>query len=576
MANLAARVTGIYLVLGIAWIVFSDRILLATAPDLATLAWVQTAKGLGYVAVTAAVIFALVKRGERRVEKAQRDLKQSESRLRSAILEAPFPVMVHAEDGEVLVVSKAWTSASGYQPEDLPTYADWVRLAEPTPDEGNQNSDSRLYDSHSLHRAGHIRLRARDGTSRIWDISSAPSGALPDGRRLVCTMAMDVTESVRLQQQIMEAQKLETVGMLAGGIAHDFNNLLTAVLGYNELLGAHIGGNAAAMECSRNLSRAAERAANLTRRLLLFARRQPMESRDVEVNEVVKPLVELIRGLLPENIALTCQLSAESCMVRMDPTELEQVVMNLAVNARDATFEGGAIGIRTGRATPEEVASAGLPEGDYALVEVSDTGTGMDTEVLEHIFEPFFTTKSTGEGTGLGLPTSLQVVREAGGELHVESAAGRGTRVRVLLPRIEAAAAAVPSTRAAAQCGGSETVLFVEDEPMIQEVAALALRGAGFQVLTADDGEEGLRLGSEYPGPIHLLVTDWTLPRLSGHELARRLREKRPELRVLVTSGQVAEAERLADLDFPAAYLPKPFTPSALSRKVREVLDEAS
>ncbi|MBI5710901.1 MAG: PAS domain S-box protein [Candidatus Eisenbacteria bacterium] len=389
----------------------------------------------------------------------------------------------------------------------------------------------------------------------------------------------DITESRRLEQQLMQSQKMDAIGQLAGGVAHDFNNLLTVIVGCGELLrrGLEPGGRPAGQ--AETILAAAERAAELTRQLLAFSRRQPQELRVLDLNAVASGMTGILRRLIGTQIELVEDLGSPLGGVRADASQLEQVLLNLVVNARDSMPDGGTLTIRTAEvelAEAEARRHPGMRPGACVLLEVTDTGTGMDAPTQARIFEPFFSTKEQGRGTGLGLSTVYGIVKQSEGYIGVESEVGRGTTFRVFLPRVEAAVERLgrPETSRPAPEGGTETILLVEDEPMVLDFTALALRDLGYTVLEAASGEEALRL-LEQGGAreVHLLLTDVIMPRMSGHVLADRVRALRPGIRVLLVSGYAGEAPGAPGGPGAAPLLQKPFTATTLAQKVRGTLD---
>jgi two-component system cell cycle sensor histidine kinase/response regulator CckA len=379
-------------------------------------------------------------------------------------------------------------------------------------------------------------------------------------------------ERVQLQRDLAQAQKLEAIGRLAGGVAHDFNNVLTAILGSSELLLLDTPRDATAREEIEIIRDAATRAQDLIRQLLAFSARQVLQPAVIDLNALVKNLGRMLRRLIGEDLALATELAPDLGSVRVDPGQVEQVLVNLAVNARDAMPDGGRLTIRTANV---DVAESGeLANGRYVLVEVSDTGIGMDAATLARAFEPFFTTKERGKGTGLGLASAYGIVRQSGGQITVSSTPGAGTTFRIHLPRVDtpvdAARATSPVTAPAA---GTETVLVAEDEQIIRVLIRKVLEQAGYTVLLAGGGAEALQVAERHARPIHLLVTDVVMPGMSGRELARRVVERWPATKVLYMSGYADDAvERHGVLDPGTAFMQKPFTPSALARRVRDVL----
>jgi CheY-like chemotaxis protein len=371
---------------------------------------------------------------------------------------------------------------------------------------------------------------------------------------------------------------MEAVGHLAGGVAHDFNNLLTVILGAGQSLLETIGPDHAGRPEVEDIVASAHRGAELTRQLLAFSRRQVLELRVLDLNAVVTNVERLLRRLIGEDIGLLTVPARDIGLVRADPSQLEQVIANLAVNARDAMPNGGTVTLATANVMLDERfarAHPGAGVGPHVMLSVSDTGTGISPEARAHLFEPFFTTKSPGKGTGLGLSTVYGIVRQSGGCIVVESQSGRGTTFRIYLPRVHDVESAPPVevTPLATLCG-SETILLVEDDAAVRQLGVRVLLGYGYSMLSAPDADAAARLAAEYPDPIHLLVTDVILPGRSGAALATELTAARAELGVLYVSGYTDDAVAHHGVLAPGvALLQKPFTPVALARRVREILD---
>ena len=370
-------------------------------------------------------------------------------------------------------------------------------------------------------------------------------------------------------QQFMQAQKMQALGLLAGGIAHDFNNMLTVIFGRAQVLLDRLPHDARARHDADAIGEAAERASALTRQLLAFSRKQLLERHTLDLNAVVVDMAKMLRRLIGENITVVTALSHTAAWVNVDRGQLEQVILNLAVNARDAMPNGGHLTLATDHVDVD--ADGGrLPCGRFVALVVSDTGIGMEAATQEHIFEPFYTTKPVGEGTGLGLSTVYGVVEQHGGHISVDSVPGEGTTFRIRLPRV-----AEPEPQAAAPSGtprpGSETILVAEDDPAVRSLASDMLREHGYSVLTAADGDDALRVAERYTGPIHLLLTDVMMPRKSGIELAHAFLTARPEARVLYMTGY-AEMPDIAD----SLFVHKPFTVFVLMEAVRRALEDAT
>ena len=419
----------------------------------------------------------------------------------------------------------------------------------------------------------------RDGTHKafLWNATRLidPSGEAP----ALLVIGQDISELRRLEHQLLLSQRMEGIGRLAGGIAHDFNNLLTAILGHAEMAQDDVAPTDPARGNIAEITRAAQRAADLTRQLLAFARRQIIEPRIVDLNGLVLNVDRMLRRLLGEDVELVTVQDPELWRVRIDPGQFEQVLVNLAVNARDAMPNGGTLVIETRNVhLDEEFARqhATVQPGPHVLLAVSDTGIGMDAEVLAHIFEPFFTTKEVGKGTGLGLATCYGIVKQNRGSIWVDSERAVGTTFRIYLPRAEAVVAAAEPVemRTIEQTRGSETVLLVEDEVLVRNLAADALRRHGYQVLSASTGLEALDLAGQVLHPIDVLVTDVVMPQMGGDQLAVRMLSERPALKVLFISGYTDLAVLQHGTLVPGtALLQKPFTPGQLVHRVRELLD---
>ena len=380
-----------------------------------------------------------------------------------------------------------------------------------------------------------------------------------------------------LEQQLRHSQKLEAVGQLAGGIAHDFNNLLTVINGYCERLLIMVNEDGPFKVDLELIHKAGQRAAGLTRQLLAFSRRQVLQPKVIELNTIVSDIQRILARVIGEQITVSTALDPALGLTKADPGQIEQVIMNLAINARDAMPEGGTITIETGNiAVDGESSSYGLRPGRYVVLAVRDTGHGMDETTASHIFEPFFTTKESGKGTGLGLSTVYGIVAQSGGDIAVESAPGRGTTMRVFLPRVEQVRAERPAAMAPqAMAYGSETLLLVEDEDFVRELVREFLQSAGYTVVEARSAEEALALAAaDQLPPVDLLVTDVVLPGINGAKLAEKLRSIMPGVEALYISGYPGDAMFKGDRFDPGpAFLAKPFTRHVLTGKVREMLN---
>jgi signal transduction histidine kinase/ActR/RegA family two-component response regulator len=385
-------------------------------------------------------------------------------------------------------------------------------------------------------------------------------------------------ERERLEDQLRQAQKLESIGRLAGGVAHDFNNLLTVINGYGLLLAQELRFDATLGDYARQIASAGERAATLTQQLLAFSRKQIISPRTPDLNAVVSTSEKMLRRLLGEDVELTVTLAPRLWNVKADEGQMHQVLMNLAVNARDAMPHGGKLLIETSNVELDGAYTARLPEmavGRYAVLAVSDTGTGMDAETRERIFEPFFTTKPTGSGTGLGLATVYGIVKQSGGWIWVDSEPQRGSCFKIYLPEDRATeAVATPERSQADQPSGTETILVVEDQEEVRQFAVTVLKAQGYDVIEACDGQDGLLKMQSHPGPVHLLFTDIIMPGMNGKELADKIKLLQPRIQVLYCSGYTGNViAKCGVLDAGVNYLVKPFSPATLAAAVRKALD---
>jgi nitrogen-specific signal transduction histidine kinase/CheY-like chemotaxis protein len=396
-----------------------------------------------------------------------------------------------------------------------------------------------------------------------------------------------VVERRRLEAQFIEAQKMGVIGQLASGVAHDFNNILGVIMGYGDMITSELDPDSPLRKCTEEIRHATERAAGLTRQLLIFSRKQTVQPVVLDLNDVVKDLNKILRRLIDENIEMTMVPGKQTGRVKADSGYVGQVLMNLVINARDAMPNGGKLTIATNNVTLDENYSPtgvipGLPAdasakaGDYVMLSVSDTGTGMTEEVKAHMFETFFTTKPLGKGTGLGLATCQTIVQQSGGHIDVDSEVGKGTTFKIYFPRVEqpldVAARPIPTGPLP---HGTETLLIVEDDPSVRHLAAGVLEAQGYTVLRANNGQDALHVAREHKGsPIRLVVTDVIMPLMGGKVMAEWLKTTYPDLKILFTSGYTDDAiVQHGVLEPGVVFLPKPYTLAVLARKVREMLD---
>jgi hypothetical protein len=424
----------------------------------------------------------------------------------------------------------------------------------------------------ALHRDGPRRHQKRDGTIISVEITAHPIHF--EGRDACLVLATDITERKNLEEQFSQAQRLESIGRLAGGVAHDFNNLLTVINGYAAVILSDLSPTSPLAHKVAEISAAGQRAAALTEQLLAFSRRQLVQPRVLNLNHVISDIEKMLRRLIGEDIELVIKLSTDLGNTKADVGQLQQVIVNLAVNARDAMPQGGSLIIETSNVFLDEDYCFTHPQvrpGAYVILGVTDTGTGMTPEVQQRIFEPFFTTKPQGTGTGLGLATVHGMVRQSGGWIWVYSEPGSGTTFKIYLPGTDEA---VPRPHAIVKTDlrGNETILVVEDQDEVRTLAVTVLERYGYRVLSAAGGEEAIALAKGFQGTIHLLLTDIVMPGMNGRSLATQLAAERT-LRVLFMSGYTEDAiAHRGILDAGLEYIQKPFTPESLAAKVREVL----
>ncbi len=498
-------------------------------------------------------------------ERAEQALRESEQRLRAVMEQAP--VILWTTDAELRIRSSlgAGLKALGLGPGERNGVQvdEVIRARDPL---------HVALDWHHRAVAGETVSGEVEWAGHLYEAVVQPFRDR-EGRIVGCLgVAVDITERRQLQEELRQSQKMEAVGRLAGGIAHDFNNLLTVISGYSSFLLEGLPEGGALRSYAEQVWQAATRAAQLTAQLLAFGRKQMLQPRIIDVNHLIRDAGTMLRPLIGENVALQTDLQSNIGCIMADPGQIYQVVVNLAVNGRDAMPKGGELTISTADVTVEEGAARGeLKPGAYVMIAVSDSGHGMDHDVLAHLFEPFFTTKEVGKGTGLGLSTAYGIVKQSGGHIEAESEVGRGSTFRVFLPRIDGP----PEGETAAQletAHGIETVLLVEDEELVRDFARSALEQAGYKVLEAANGREALRLIQDHAGKVDLLLTDLVMPEMGGRELAEQAGRHQPGLPVLYVTGYAAETD---SLPAGAACLHKPFRREELAAQVRAALDRA-
>ena len=505
--------------------------------------------------------------------RAEEAVRKSESMFRLLFSNTPLPMWVFdTETLQFLQVNEAATKQYGYSEDDFRGMN--VRDVWADGDASSFAAYVEEWKQEGRH-SGNWQHRKKDGKLFAVDVISHRLEYA--GRSVRLVVAQDVSERQLLEGQLRQAQKMEAIGRLAGGVAHDFNNLLMVIKGHTELLLNVLPPSDHATRKIEQIDRSADRATALTRQLLAFSRMQVLQPRPMNLNSVVEDMGKLIPRLIGEDIELIVRCSSDLGTIRADASQMEQVIMNLAVNSRDAMPQGGRFIIETSNIELDNHYRASHPivqPGKYVLLAVSDTGIGMDAETQAHIFEPFFTTKEQGKGTGLGLATIYGVVKQSGGFVWVYSELGKGTTFKIYLPRVDEPAASIPVVQTASHVlRGTETVLLAEDEEDVREVAREFLESAGYTVLQAADGDRALEIAAAHPGAIDLLITDMVMPGISGQELARGMRKLREGIRVIYMSGYSEHAAgEAAKCDAAAVVLTKPFSRSVLLRTAREVL----
>ncbi len=508
---------------------------------------------------------------------AQENLRRSEVNFRSLVTNAPYGICRCNAAGRILDVNPAFEAMLASSQKDLlgkhlgELYADsshWFELAD-------------YLRSTASFTGLIVEWKRREGTNTVVRISGR---TVPNGKNgpTFELFAEDVTERRALEQQLRQSQKMEAVGRLAGGIAHDFNNLLMVISGYSEFLLDRLGPDQALRGPAQEIAGAAQRASSLTRQLLAFSRKQMMAPKILDLNSVVTENLKMLTRVIGEDIDLVMVPAADLGSVRADASQIDQVILNLAVNARDAMPSGGRLTIETSNVTLDDEYArlhAPLSAGEYVMLAISDTGFGMDSETQSHIFEPFFTTKGP-KGTGLGLSTVYGIVKQSGGFIWVYSEVGKGTTFKIYFPRAaertETPAVVVPAEETTAAEPGTETILLAEDEANLRYLARQFLEKQGYKVIEAADGAAAMQIAVAHEGVIHLLLTDVIMPGMNGRELAQRISEIRPQTKILYMSGYTENViGHNGTLDAGVQLLQKPFTLRDLKSKVREVLDSA-
>jgi two-component system cell cycle sensor histidine kinase/response regulator CckA len=500
--------------------------------------------------------------------------QKEDQALARSLIERSLVGVYLMQDRKFVLTNHWFLNITGYNKKELTNLDPWI-LVRPEDREEVRTNALKMLRGESF-TPYEYRYITKGGETK-WVMETVTSVQYK-GKRATLGYFMDITDRKQLEEQFLHAQKMEAVGRLAGGVAHDFNNMLAVIMGYAEMMQFGLDAESPLHRQAATIKEASERAASLTRKLLVFSRKQVQETQVLKLNTVISELDKMLRRLIGEDIDLSIELAPDLLPVKADPAQIEQVIMNLVVNARDAMPNGGRITILTANAFLDEAYARKHPDvtpGPYVVIAVSDNGVGMDAETKSHIFEPFFTTKEMGKGTGLGLSTVYGIVKQSQGSIEVYSEPGIGTTFKIYLPQVIADVSKV-RTQAPSRPGlqGTETILVAEDEELLRELICETLKRHSYSVLEAKNGDVALALCEGHQGPIHLMLTDVVMPELNGDKLVERGAPMRPEMKVLLMSGYTEDVMiQHGVLDEPIHFLKKPFTTNVLLRKVRELLD---
>jgi hypothetical protein len=521
-----------------------------------------------------------MKEVEERAERRRMEgkLRESEQRLRIVFSESPLGIALVGMDGRPLLANAALQKMLGYSDEEL-CRMPFAQFTHPDDCATDQELYRQLIQGTRKSYQIEKRYLHKDGQVVWGRLSASMVRAAAGHADFAIGMVEDVTEYRRLEAQFIEAQKMDVIGQLASGVAHDFNNIIAVIMGYSDLLTAQLGPAGPLRNYAEEIGHASERAARLTQQLLVFSRKQTVQSVVLDLNVVVRDLEKMLRRLIDEHIEMTIVPEAHIGRIKADSGYIGQILMNLVINARDAMPDGGELTIATRNVTLDENHSRpreNVKPGDYVMLSVKDTGTGMTDDVKAHLFEAFFTTKPLGEGTGLGLATCKNIVQQCAGHIGFSSELGKGTIFRAYFPRVdEPLDSDTHLVKAGPVPRGTETLLVVEDDPAVRQLARGVLEAQGYKVLSAVNGQDALRVVREHNGaPISLVVSDAIMPVMGGKAMAEWLKTAYPDLKILFTSGYTDDTvAHDGALDAGIQFLAKPYTPATLARKVRDLLD---
>jgi len=521
--------------------------------------------------------FVIVNRDVTERKRSAEALRRSEAGFRSVVEDAPYGIYRATLSGELVLVNSALEKMLGYSSQEDLVGTNLAESIYRYPLE-HQKLNETLLQQESF-KDIEVEWKRKDGAPIIVRCSGCPIKDETGAIAYVEVFAEDITERRTLERQLRMAQKMEAVGRLTGGIAHDFNNLLGVIIGYSQVLKRGLGSEHTSFEHADEIEKAGKRAVSLTRQLLAFSRQQVLEPVVLNLNTLVSDMEKMLPRLIGEDVALKLELDASLLQVKADPSQIEQVILNLTVNARDAMPDGGRLLIRTANVNLDTAYTHNHPgsrAGSYVMLRVTDTGTGIDPEIQSQIFEPFFTTKERDKGTGLGLATVYGIVKQSGGYIAVDSEKGKGASFSVYLPPLEQTAthSVAPLAATPVNTRGTETILLVEDAEPLRKLAEMFLKESGYRILSAGDGQQALQMARLHLGPINLLLTDVVMPGMNGRVLGERLAPSQPGMKVLYMSGYTDSfIAGHGVLEAGTHLLHKPFTQETLTRKVREILD---
>jgi PAS domain S-box-containing protein len=576
----ALKIVAIYALFSALWIYFSDHALALLVKDTGFIVHLSILKGFLFIIVTGVLLYQLISRHIKKFRQTERALEDEATRRRILFEQSRDGIVVLDQNGKVYEANQRFSDMLGYSAEETLHLYVW--------DWDTQWTREELMEQISIigSSGDHFRTRHRRKDGTCYDVEISTNGAVYAGQKLVFCICRDITErkkaeeeKEKLKSQLLQAQKMEAVGQLAGGIAHDFNNILTAIMGYGHILKIKMKEDDPLRSYPDHILTLSERAANLTSSLLAFSRKQIINPRPVNLNEIIRSVEKLLSRIIGEDLRLETALSEQDLIVMADAGQMEQVFMNCATNARDAMPEGGLLRIETEtlEIDREFIREHGFGnEGKYALISITDTGTGMDRETGEKIFEPFFTTKQVGKGTGLGLAMVYGTITQHGGHINFYSEPGKGTTFRIYLPLIQANRAAEEITPGVIHSleTGTETILLAEDESEVRVLTKKLIEDYGYKVIEATDGEDAVNKFTLHKDEIELILLDVVMPNKNGREVYKEIKEIKPDIKALFTSGYPSDiVHRQGILEKGFELIMKPAAPAVLLKKIREVLD---